>query len=157
MIFLYLGVLVTNYVYNLLEQFPIKEGTKMTNASMFTVRLRSARKSRGLSQEDLARRVNTTKSTISNYENGYSTPSNEMLLKLADVLQTTTDYLLGRTDDPNPISENETDIKKILEQKEKAHFEGHELTEEERRFISDMIRLAIRRKKDEEAATNDNA
>lgn len=64
---------------------------------MLSNRLRSARKSKGLTQEELAKRVKTTKGTISNYENGHSTPSNEMLKDLADALDTTTDYLLGRT------------------------------------------------------------
>ena len=66
---------------------------------MLSERLRQLRKTRGLTQEDLAKKVNTKKTTISNYETGYSTPSNEMLSDLADVLNTTTDYLLGRTKD----------------------------------------------------------
>lgn len=61
-------------------------------------RLKKARKSADLTQELLAKNVNTTKGTISNYENGHSTPSNEMLVLLADSLNTTTDYLLGRSD-----------------------------------------------------------
>lgn len=120
-------------------------------------RLGEMRKKRGLTQRQLADKLNVSHGRISLYETGDRSPDPEMLKRLADFLGCSTDYLLGRTDDPNPVSEDETDIKKILEQKEKAHFEGHELTEEERRFISDMIRLAIRRKKDEEAATNDNA
>lgn len=69
---------------------------------MFSNRLRSTRKGKKLSQEELAKLIKTTKSTISNYENGYSTPSNEVLIKIADVLNTSTDYLLGRIDDPDP-------------------------------------------------------
>ncbi|PGC67600.1 helix-turn-helix domain-containing protein [Bacillus safensis] len=65
---------------------------------MLSKRLKSVRKNRGLTQEELAKRVKTTKGTISNYENGHSTPSNEMLKDLADALNTTTDYLLGRTE-----------------------------------------------------------
>ncbi|MFT0800331.1 helix-turn-helix transcriptional regulator [Bacillus swezeyi] len=64
---------------------------------MLSKRLKSVRKTKGLTQEELAKRVKTTKGTISNYENGHSTPSNEMLKDLADALDTTTDYLLGRT------------------------------------------------------------
>jgi len=60
------------------------------------------------------------------------------------------DYLLGRTDEPTPKYKGETDIKKILEQQEKAHWDGRELTEEERRYLSRLIRVAIQR--DEEAA-----
>lgn len=76
---------------------------------MFDHRLKVARKSKKLTQEQLALQVQTTKGTISNYENGYSTPSNEMLVLLAKTLKTTTDYLLGNTEDPTPLTETEKD------------------------------------------------
>jgi transcriptional regulator with XRE-family HTH domain len=69
---------------------------------MISERLRIARKKKKLTQEGLAKLLKTTKGTISNYENNYSSPSNEMLNDLADVLNVSTDYLLGRTDDPTP-------------------------------------------------------
>ena len=59
-------------------------------------RLKKLRIEQGMTQDKLAKRIQTTKSTISNYENGYSTPANDVLKMLADVLDTTTDYLLGR-------------------------------------------------------------
>ncbi|MBP1950247.1 helix-turn-helix domain-containing protein [Virgibacillus litoralis] len=73
---------------------------------MFPKRLKYLRKLRGYSQEGLGNKINATKSTISNYENDYSTPSNDVLKDIADVLHTTTDYLLGRTEKINE-SENE--------------------------------------------------
>lgn len=66
-------------------------------------RLRYMRKSKKLTMEELAKLVNSTKGSISNYENGHSTPPDHMLSLLADVLNTTTDYLLGRTDNPTSI------------------------------------------------------
>lgn len=65
--------------------------------NMLSQRLKSTRKAKGLTQSELARKVNTTKGTVSNYENGYSTPSNEMLVSLANALDVSVDYLLGRT------------------------------------------------------------
>ena len=70
---------------------------------MFRSRLKELRRKRGLTQEELAHKLKATKGTISNYENGHSTPSNEMLRDLANVLNTSTDYLLGRTDNPNTL------------------------------------------------------
>jgi len=67
---------------------------------MLAKRLKQARLAKKLTQEQLANMVNTKKSTISNYENEYSSPSNEMLYDLANALEITTDYLLGRVDDP---------------------------------------------------------
>lgn len=66
---------------------------------MLSIRLKAARKALKLTQEELAKKVKTTKGTISNYENGHSTPSNDMLIDLSNALNTTTDYLLGRSND----------------------------------------------------------
>ncbi|WP_249664300.1 helix-turn-helix domain-containing protein, partial [Lysinibacillus sp. D4B1_S16] len=55
--------------------------------------------SKKLTQEQFSVKVQTTKGTISNYENGHSTPSNEMLVLLAKTLNVTTDYLLDNTDE----------------------------------------------------------
>lgn len=63
---------------------------------MLTERLKQARKQKGFTQDELAKRLGTQKSTISNYETGYSKPSNEMLAALADMLDVSTDFLLGR-------------------------------------------------------------
>ncbi|MBB4826337.1 transcriptional regulator with XRE-family HTH domain [Sporosarcina luteola] len=65
---------------------------------MLSQRLKSAHKRLKLTQEDLAAKVNTTKSTISNYENGYSTPLNKMLVLLSNTLDVSTDYLLGKSE-----------------------------------------------------------
>lgn len=70
---------------------------------MLDHRLKIARKAKKMTQEQLAIKVQTTKGTISNYENGHSTPSNEMLVLLANTLNTTTDYLLGNTNNPAPF------------------------------------------------------
>lgn len=82
---------------------------------MINQRLRAARKAKKLTQEQLAKLLQTTKGTISNYENGYSTPSNEMLALLSEKLDVTSDYLLGRTSNSQPLSKEERDIAKRLE------------------------------------------
>lgn len=62
-------------------------------------RLKEKRKEAGLSQAELAARVGVTSRTIQNYELGTRKPQNvEVVQKLADVLNTTTDYLLGNAD-----------------------------------------------------------
>ena len=65
----------------------------------FKERLKEKRKEAGLSQAELAARVGVTSRTIQNYELGTRKPQNvEVVQKLADVLNTTTDYLLGNAD-----------------------------------------------------------
>lgn len=51
------------------------------------IKLVEARKERGLTQEQLAELLNVQKSTISNWENGYSTPRLSDAIHLAKVLK----------------------------------------------------------------------
>lgn len=81
-------------------------------------RLVEWRKKKKLTQEQLAVRVKTTKGTVSNYENGHSTPPHETLVAIADVLGISTDYLLGRTDDPTLPGEKVKDISVLRESAE---------------------------------------
>ena len=65
----------------------------------FKERLKEKRKEAGISQAELAALVGVTSRTIQNYELGTRKPQNvEVVQKLADVLNTTTDYLLGNAD-----------------------------------------------------------
>ena len=59
-------------------------------------RLKIAREERGLTQEQAADRLNIAIGTLSGYERGYRGPSPEMLAKLADLYDVSTDWLLGR-------------------------------------------------------------
>lgn len=62
--------------------------------------IRIYRKSLGLTQEQLANKLFSKKSLISNYENEYSTPDIETIIKLADIFEVSIDDLVGR-DFPN--------------------------------------------------------
>lgn len=111
---------------------------------MLSQRIRLARKEKKLTQEQLASKIQTTKGTISNYENGYSTPSNEMIILLADTLGVSADYLLGRTDEPNAnYAAIEPPLKVWLRQ------ENADLSEKERNQLGNEIEdyLAMRRKR----------
>ncbi len=63
---------------------------------MLGERIKSLRLAHSLSQVELGALLSVTKQTISNWENGYIQPSVDMLVRIADYFQTTTDYLLGR-------------------------------------------------------------
>lgn len=67
------------------------------------MRLRELRKSRGLSQIQLAMEMNMNQNTISRYETGEREPGISDLIRIADYFNTSIDYLLGRTDNPNLI------------------------------------------------------
>jgi transcriptional regulator with XRE-family HTH domain len=72
---------------------------EMTTGTRILVLMRS-REPR-LRQRELAERVGVTQSHVSSIING-AVPSVPVLQKLADALNTSTDYLLGRADDPAP-------------------------------------------------------
>ena len=67
-------------------------------------RLRAARENRQISQADLAQRSGLQPSAISHFESGRRSPSFDNLRRLADALEVTTDYLLGRANDPKGSS-----------------------------------------------------
>ena len=59
-------------------------------------RLKELRMQKGLSQQKLGDMIGVTKVSICGYENGTRVPTIDNLVKLADNLNTTVDYLLGR-------------------------------------------------------------
>ncbi len=62
---------------------------------MLNERIKHLRTARGLSQVELARMLNVTKQSVSNWENDNIQPSIEMLVNLAKVFSVSSDYLLG--------------------------------------------------------------
>lgn len=63
---------------------------------MIGKRVRELRVKMGLSQQELGNAIGVTKVSVCGYESGTRIPNLEKLAKLADALQTSTDYLLGR-------------------------------------------------------------
>lgn len=61
----------------------------------FGNKLRTLRTEAGMTQTELAKRLNITKSVVSYYELHERTPSPDVLIRIADIFHVTTDYLLG--------------------------------------------------------------
>lgn len=78
---------------------------------MLNENIKSIRKSKGLSQEELAVKLNVVRQTISKWEKGLSVPDTDMLVSISEVLETPVSTLLGETiampklDDLKVISE----------------------------------------------------
>ncbi len=103
-------------------------------SAIFPDRLRTAREYRGLTQGELAERAGLQPSAVSHFETGTRKPSFDNLLLLANTLDVTTDYLLGRVDDF-----------KQLAGADQLHRHYHALEESDRRFADDLItRLAAK-------------
>ena len=62
-------------------------------------RLKRLREGKNMTQVRLAIELGVSQETISGYEIGKAVPPADMLIKLANVLDTSVDYILGRTDD----------------------------------------------------------
>ena len=78
---------------------------------MLNENIKAIRKSKGLSQEELAIKLNVVRQTISKWEKGLSVPDSNMLIYISEVLETPVSTLLGETvveskvDDLKAISE----------------------------------------------------
>ncbi len=62
---------------------------------MFSENLKTLRKQKGFTQEELAARLNVVRQTVSKWEKGLSVPDADMLMRLADILETQVSTLLG--------------------------------------------------------------
>jgi len=75
--------------------------------------LKKIRQDCNLTQEELAKKINTSRSNIANYENNKNMPSIDVLNKLSEILDCSIDYLLGKTDERNPKQEDPFGLAKI--------------------------------------------
>jgi repressor LexA len=75
--------------------------------------LKKIRQEHDMTQEELAKRINTSRSNIANYENDKNMPSIEILNKLSEILNCSTDYLLGKSDARNNTSNIDESDKKF--------------------------------------------
>ncbi len=64
--------------------------------TIFSERIKRLRKNKGLKQQELAEILGIKRNTYSDWENGKTEPSFENLIKLADLLEVSIDWLFGR-------------------------------------------------------------
>lgn len=81
---------------------------------MLSENIKAIRKSKGLSQEELAIKLNIVRQTISKWEKGLSVPDSDMLITISEVLETPVSTLLGE----NVIESKADNLKAISEKLE---------------------------------------
>ena len=79
---------------------------------MLNENIKTIRKSKGLSQEELAVKLNVVRQTVSKWEQGLSVPDADMLISISEVLDTPVSTLLGEN-----VAEKEVDELKVLSEK----------------------------------------
>ena len=79
---------------------------------MLNENIKVIRKSKGLSQQELAMKLNVVRQTISKWEQGLSVPDSDLLIALSEALETPVSTLLGEN-----VMESEVDTVKTLSEK----------------------------------------
>ena len=79
---------------------------------MLNENIKAIRKAKGLSQEELAIKLNVVRQTISKWEHGLSVPDSDMLISISEIFETPVSALLGES-----IIEQEADDVKVIAEK----------------------------------------
>lgn len=79
---------------------------------MLSENIKTIRKSKGLSQQELAVKLNVVRQTVSKWEQGLSVPDSDLLIALSEALETPVSTLLGEN-----VAEAEADTAKVLSEK----------------------------------------
>ena len=79
---------------------------------MLNENIKAIRKSKGLSQQELAIKLDVVRQTVSKWEQGLSVPDSDMLISISEVLETPVSILLGKT-----VTESEVDDLKAISEK----------------------------------------
>lgn len=75
---------------------------------MLSIRLKALRMRQRKTQQEIADLLGITRQGYAKYENNLGEPDNSTLAKLADYFEVSTDYLLGRTDNPANTQQEKT-------------------------------------------------
>jgi transcriptional regulator with XRE-family HTH domain len=115
--------------------------TERQPSEIFRERLRTAReKLRDWSQSQLADRAGMPPSSIAHFETGSRKPSFDTLRRLANALEVTTDYLLGRVDDPG-----------LAEAGDPLYRDVGKLTGNDRELAKDFLKMLAERSQEKKS------
>ena len=115
----------------------------------FKDRLRMLRKEKGLTQKQLGELIGVGRTTVSEYENGKIVPRQDGLIKLAEILHTSVDFLAGVTsyntnDDVFQLDESMLVIMRAMKRKDvTVKFIDHELKDRERIVVLQQMRTTL--------------
>jgi len=110
------------------------KGEKMPDPDIFSERLKNAREMRKMTQNELGTKANLPSTSIAHFESGSRKPSFDNLRKLAEALEVTTDYLLGRVDEPSMAEAGDVLFRDI-----------GKLTEYDRRIAENFLKMLTKK------------
>lgn len=106
----------------------------------FPRRLKKCREIRELSQASLAKKADVPPSAISHFEAGERKPSFETLRRLAETLDVTIDFLLGRIDETEGLMDADPLYRGF-----------QEMNDEDRKFMQDFMEMLRKRRADNQS------
>ncbi|MEH7114538.1 helix-turn-helix transcriptional regulator [Neobacillus niacini] len=109
----------------------------------FGQRLKEVRSKYGYNMQYVSERIGVARSTYAGYETQERFPPIEVLARIADVLHTSTDYLIGVTDDPEP-KELTRNVDEYLTSVSKLNWNGIPLSNDDIKPIKDLFELVMR-------------
>ncbi|HAP22624.1 MAG TPA: XRE family transcriptional regulator [Lactobacillus sp.] len=126
--------------------------------SELSIKLTNLREERGWSKTYVSKKLGLSNmQTYANYEYGSREPDLEILKKISDLYDVTTDYLLGKTPTPQFTAKNERDVQNIVDdlinglsnENSLAYLRngGEEIDEEDAELIKDALEKVARRSK----------
>lgn len=117
-------------------------------------RLIHLRKNKNISQGQMAKILGITQQAYCNYEKGIRQIPDDLKIKLADFYSVSVDYLLGRTDDPNPPGQpsiTNIDIPPVLQEVGVAFHGGpNSLSQEDVNEMAKFVEFLRAKKKEED-------
>ncbi len=116
--------------------------TKGNLLFMFSKNLKILRLSRGLTQAEFAKILNTSVSTVGMYEQGRRSPDHEMLIKISSIFSVSVDELLGTLNIHKEISDLINDVTKILREHKGLMFKGRPVSTLDKIKLANAIKVA---------------
>ncbi len=109
---------------------------------MIGKKIKELREIKQITQEELAKYLGVAPQTVYKYEKEINEPDLKTTSKIAEYFNVTTDYLLGRTDNPDMLSEP---IQIAASMKDGLDIS--DMDDDEKKFINDFIKMVRNKKK----------
>lgn len=105
-------------------------------------RIDALRKEHGIMWSHLNEQIGAYRGKLTEFKNGKTTLSQAEIAKIASILKTSTDYLLGNTDDPAPVGQKEKSVPIIEGGLSKTKY--GQLTPENRELVDSLIEKLLK-------------
>ncbi|TVY01091.1 helix-turn-helix domain-containing protein [Paenibacillus cremeus] len=107
-------------------------------------RIAKLREKHSLTQEGLSSKLGITRASLSHYENNRREPTYETIAAIANIFKVSIDYIIGRTDDPHQVLDNDLrDFDDSMELSDSKTLERFTLTIDGKKLSSDEAKRFI--------------